>query len=175
MELKQDKPGTPLDLSFLILKAKLGFCGREGENVRGETIRALCGCSIAALTTAVGSLLGGWDSLLQVLLIFIAIDYLSGMAAAWLSKTLDSNVGIRGIVKKICLLMLVAVANLLDGVAFDGDPILRSATIYFYLANEGLSIMENSAKIGVPWPKVIRDSLLQLRRSAGEEDTEEEP
>ena len=104
---------------------------------------------------------------MQILIAFIVIDYLSGVVAAFVCKRLDSAIGARGIAKKVGFLVLVAVAHLLDQVAGLGAPVLKTATIWFLIANEGISITENLGEIGVPIPKTLQDALRRLRDEEG--------
>lgn len=112
-------------------------------------------------------LFGGWSLPLQILIAFIVIDYLSGVVAAFVCKRLDSAIGARGIAKKVGFLVLVAVAHLLDQMAGLGAPVLQTATIWFLIANEGISITENLGEIGVPIPKTLQDALRRLRDEEG--------
>lgn len=108
-------------------------------------------------------LFGGWSLPLQILVAFVAIDYLSGVAAAFVCKRLDSAIGARGIAKKVGFLVLVAVAHLLDQIAGLGAPVLQTATIWFLVANEGISITENLGEIGVPIPQSLQEALRRLK------------
>jgi toxin secretion/phage lysis holin len=112
--------------------------------------------------TAITSFLGGWDMALQVLVIFVVADYLTGLAAAWYEGKLNSNVGFKGIAKKILLFVPVAVGYWLDQVI--GQNILRNLAIWFYMANEGLSILENLGRAGVPIPAQLQQALEQLKK-----------
>lgn len=108
-----------------------------------------------AVTGAILSyLFGGWSALLGVLLVFVVADYASGFVAAAIEGRLSSATGFRGIAKKVGIFSLVAVAHLVDTVLGEAH-FLRDATIFFYLANELLSILENFGRIGVPIPPVI--------------------
>ena len=108
------------------------------------------------------AVLGGWDTALQVLVLFVVMDYITGLIAAWYEKRLDSRVGFRGIAKKILLFVPVAVGYWLDVLL--GQEILRSLAIFFYIANEGLSITENLGLCGVPVPVPLLDALEQLKK-----------
>lgn len=108
-------------------------------------------------------LFGGWSLPLQILVTFIIIDYLSGVVAAFVGKRLDSRVGVRGIARKVGFLVLVAVAHLLDVGTGMEAPILQTATTWFLIANEGISITENLGEIGVPIPKSLQEALRRLR------------
>lgn len=117
--------------------------------------------AIALVGGLLTSLLGGWDLALQVLVLFVILDYIVGLIAAYTEQHLDSRVGFRGIAKKILLFIPVAVAYWLDMLL--GQEILRSLAIFFYIANEGLSVLENLARVGVPIPVKIHDALEQLK------------
>jgi toxin secretion/phage lysis holin len=108
-------------------------------------------------------LFGGWSLPLQILIAFIVIDYASGVVAAFVGQRLDSRVGVRGIARKVGFLVLVAVAHLLDVGTGMEAPILQTATTWFLIANEGISITENLGEIGVPIPKSLQDALRRLR------------
>lgn len=108
------------------------------------------------------ALLGGWDVALKVLMLFVVLDYITGLAAAWVEKKLNSDVGLKGIAKKILLFVPVAVGYWLD-IAL-GTEVLRSLAIFFYIANEGLSILENLSRAGVAVPAPIRAALEQLKQ-----------
>lgn len=114
-----------------------------------------------AAGTVIVNFLGGWDIALKVLVAFVVMDYITGLIAAWVSKNLDSGVGFKGIAKKIILFVPVAVGYWLDTLL--GQAFFRSLAIFFYIANEGLSIVENLGIIGVPFPAAISDALKQLR------------
>ena len=115
----------------------------------------------------VGQILGGWDGFLLCLTAFVVIDYLTGfLAAAW-QKRLSSAQGFRGILKKVLIFMVVGMGHLLDTALLGGAGApLRSALIFFYIANEGLSIFENLAVLGVPIPKRLKQVIAEL----GQED-----
>ncbi len=130
------------------------------------------------ITVVVGgvitALLGGWDAMLKVLAIFVVADYITGVAAAWVQKKLNSQIGARGIVKKVFIFFVIMVAAQIDvllALATAGIPgfpalpaLCRSLAICFYIANEGLSILENASEAGVPIPASLKDALEQLRR-----------
>lgn len=112
----------------------------------------------------IGSLFGEVDGLLYALLFFIFIDYLSGIFAAVVERNLSSSIGFRGIFKKISLLFLVAVANLIDTRILKQGGAIRTMVVFFYLSNEGLSILENTIRIGLPVPKKLQVILKQLNQ-----------
>lgn len=98
---------------------------------------------------------------LQVLIILISADYLTGVCKAFCNKNLSSDIGAKGIIKKVALLVVVAIATQLDRLI--NTELIRTAVIYFYVANEGLSILENLTAMGVPFPKQLTEKLIQLR------------
>ncbi|MDE5558350.1 MAG: phage holin family protein [Ruminococcus sp.] len=111
-----------------------------------------------------GFLWGQIDGLLYALIAFMVLDYITGIISAYIAKNLSSAVGFTGIAKKVFILILVAVGHILDIHILGGGAACRSAVIGFYLANEGLSILENAGKIGLPLPQRILDVLEQLRK-----------
>lgn len=118
--------------------------------------------TISTLATTLVYFLGGWDVALQTLLIVIVIDYLSGICRAIYKKELNSKVGAKGIIKKVGYLLIVALAVVLDRVIGDTGAI-RTLVIYFFVANEGISILENWGDMGLPLPQKIFDVLEQLK------------
>lgn len=111
-------------------------------------------------------LFGGWSALLGILLAFVVLDYLTGLMAAAIRGELSSLVGMRGIAKKVCIFVMVAIAHLVDK-ALGGTSLVQDATIFFYLANELISIIENSGRIGIPVPDPIQKAVLVLKRKSG--------
>ncbi len=109
-----------------------------------------------------GYFLGGCDGLIFSLLIFISIDYVTGVMCAIAEKTLSSDVGFKGICRKVLIFLLVGVAHILDLHVVKTGSVLRSAVVFFYLSNEGVSILENAAHLGLPVPKKVKDVLEQL-------------
>ena len=109
-----------------------------------------------------GYFLGGLDGLLIALIVFMALDYITGLMCAVIDKKLSSAVGFKGICKKVLILMLVGVANVVDIHIVGTGSALRSAVICFYLSNEGLSLLENAAHIGLPVPEKMKEVLAQL-------------
>lgn len=105
-------------------------------------------------------LLGGWDSLIEVLVYLMCIDYFTGILKALYLKKLSSNVGYKGIIKKVIMLSIVSVAVLCEKM---GIPAVREIVITFFCANEGISILENAAETGINLPDKLKDSLLQIR------------
>ena len=123
-----------------------------------------------------GYFLGGMDGLLVALVVFMALDYVTGLMCAVAEKKLSSAVGFRGICKKVLILMLVGVANVVDIHIVGTGSALRSAVICFYLSNEGLSLLENAAHIGLPIPDKMKDVLAQLhgRTDEKKDDVQED-
>ena len=123
----------------------------------------------STIATIAVYLLGGWDIALQTLLIVIAIDYISGICKAIYQKKLDSRVGLKGILKKIGYLLIIVLSVVLDRITGDTGAI-RTLVIYFFVANEGISILENWGNMGLPLPRKIFDILEQLKK---DNDTDE--
>lgn len=116
---------------------------------------------LTTIGTCLGYLVGGFDTMMITLLSFMVIDYCSGIMCAIVKKDLDSSVGFKGILKKVMILLLVGVSNLLgQSTGIEG---LRYIVISFYLANEGISIIENASILGLPIPQKIKDVLEQLK------------
>ena len=124
----------------------------------------------AAIGGWLGYFLGGKDGMLIALLVFMALDYITGLMCAIMDKKLSSAVGFKGICKKVLILMLVGVANILDIHVVGNGSALRGAVIAFYLSNEGLSLLENAAYIGLPIPDKLRDILEQLHNRDDKKD-----
>ena len=118
---------------------------------------------IAFLGTGFIYLLGGVDVAMSCLLIAIALDYISGLVKAYVTKTLSSKIGLRGILKKVGVLLVVMLAVLIDRVTGETGAI-RTLVIYYFVANEGLSIVENLAQADVPIPKSIKKALKALKK-----------
>ena len=129
----------------------------------------------AAVGGWLGYFLGGCDGLLYALLAFVAIDYLTGVMCAINDKTLSSEVGFRGICRKVLIFLMVGIANILDVHVIRTGSVLRTAAIFFYISNEGISFLENAAHLGLPVPKKIKAVLEQLHdRADSDTDNGEE-
>ncbi|MBV4420608.1 phage holin family protein [Clostridium tyrobutyricum] len=111
----------------------------------------------------IGWMLGGIDGFLYALIAFVVIDYLTGIMASILEQKLSSEVGFRGIFKKVLTFVLVGVAHIIDYYLIGSGSAIRTAVIFFYISNEGISILENTAKIGLPIPDKLRNVLEQLK------------
>jgi toxin secretion/phage lysis holin len=138
--------------------SSLFILGRR--NMNGWEIFYKTGATVTG--AVVGYLFGGWSVLLQILLTFAAFDYLSGLLASGVEGKLSSKIGFKGIAKKMMMFCLVALGHLVDKTMGEGDTV-QSAIIFFYLGNEGLSILENAGRTGLPVPKQIKDAVQILK------------
>lgn len=116
-----------------------------------------------------GWFLGGYDGFLYALIAFVVMDYILGVMCAVLEKHLSSDVGARGIFKKVVIFSLVAIAHIIDQNIIGDGGAIRTAVIFFYLSNEGISIIENSTRIGLPVPEKFKEILEQLK-DGGDKD-----
>ena len=123
----------------------------------------------AALGGWLGWFLGGRDGLLYALIAFVVVDYITGVMCAVVDKKLSSEVGFKGIFKKILIFLLVGIANLLDVNIIGNGSVLRTAAIFFYLSNEGVSLLENATHLGLPVPEKLKSVLQQLHDRAEED------
>lgn len=126
--------------------------------------------ALIALGGTLGWFLGGADGFLYALIAFVVIDYITGMMCAFADKKLSSKVGFKGICRKVIIFLLVGVGNLLDVYIIGTGSVLRTAVIFFYLSNEGLSLLENGAHLGLPIPEKIKNVLAQLHHRSEKED-----
>ena len=118
-----------------------------------------------------GYFLGGWDGLLYALIALVVIDYLTGVMCAINDRTLSSEVGFKGICRKVLIFLLVGIAHILDVNVIGSGGVLRTAVIFFYISNEGVSLLENAAHLGLPVPEKIKVVLEQLHdRSESKEE-----
>ena len=126
--------------------------------------------AFAAVGGWLGYFLGGCDGLLYALIAFVAIDYITGVMCAIADKSLSSEVGFKGICRKVLIFLLVGIGNIIDVQVLGSPGVLRTAVIFFYLSNEGVSLLENAAHLGLPVPDAIKTVLEQLHdRSDGKE------
>ena len=116
-----------------------------------------------------GYFLGGCDGLMYALIAFVAIDYITGVMCAIAEKKLSSEVGFKGICRKVLIFLLVGIANILDVQVIQTGSVLRTAIIFFYISNEGVSLLENAAHLGLPVPEKIKVVLKQLHDKSEEE------
>ena len=120
-----------------------------------------------------GWFLGGVDGFLYALIAFTVIDYITGVMCAINDKNLSSAVGFKGICRKVLIFTLVGIGNIVDVYILGQGGVLRTAVIFFYLSNEGVSIMENTAHLGLPIPTKLKDVLEQLHERGGNENESE--
>ena len=125
---------------------------------------------LAAAGGAVAGALGGWDTMLQVLAVMMVLDYVTGLLAAWMGRStktetghLDSRAGFAGLCRKALMLLVVLMCAAVDRLLPSEAAVFRSMMIWFYVANEGLSVLENLALAGVPFPSAVRKALEQVR------------
>ena len=128
----------------------------------------------AAVGGWLGYFLGGCDGLLYTLLAFVVLDYTTGVMAAIADHKLSSAIGFRGIFRKVLIFALVGVGHLLDVQILGAVGVLRTAVIFFYLSNEGVSLIENAAHLGLPIPAKLKAVLEQLHDRAEKEDDHEQ-
>ena len=120
-----------------------------------------------------GWFLGGCDGLLYALIAFVVIDYITGIMCAVADKKLSSAVGFKGICKKVLIFALVGLGHILDTRVIGAGSVMRTAVIFFYLSNEGVSLVENAAHLGLPVPKKLKEVLEQLHDRAEKEDNDD--
>ncbi len=124
---------------------------------------------LAAVAGHIAWFLGGFDGVLIALCVFAVVDYLTGIIAAIIEKRLCSKIGFQGVAKKALMFFIVGIAAILNNYVLGGDSPIREVVIVFYIANEGISIIENSIRLGLPVPKKLIDVLEQLK-SKGDSD-----
>lgn len=125
---------------------------------------------IAAIGGVCAFFWGGLDNLFIALLVFAAVDYATGVLAAIIKKRLNSQIGFKGIAKKVFMFLIVGIANIVDVRLIQTGSGVRTATILFYIANEGVSLLENAARCGLPIPKRLKDILTQLHEKSEKEE-----
>ena len=125
---------------------------------------------LAAIGGAAAFFWGGMDNLLIALIVFAAVDYATGVLAAIINKKLSSAVGFKGIAKKVLMFLIVGIANVIDVRLIQTGSGFRTATIIFYIANEGVSLLENATRCGLPVPKKLKIILMQLHEKTEEEE-----
>ena len=125
--------------------------------------------SIAGVVGAVlGFMYGEVTGLFWALIAFMALDYITGVVVAAINKQLSSEVGFRGLAKKLMILVFVSLGHIADMYVLGGTPVAMSAVMLFYIANEGLSIIENAGNLGLPVPKKLKDIMVQLKKESEE-------
>lgn len=129
---------------------------------------------IAGAGTVFTALFGAWDMALKILILFMCLDYFTGWLRGVVKKELSSDVGFKGLAKKSVILVILIVAVSLDRLMNNGTWVFRTLICYFYIANEGLSIIENSATLGLPIHPKIKQVLLQLQQEGNKKEIKEQ-
>ena len=127
----------------------------------------------AAIGGWLGYFLGGCDGLLYALLAFTVVDYITGVMCAIVDKNLSSSVGFKGICRKVLIFTLVGIGNIVDVYVLGQGGVLRTAVIFFYLSNEGVSLLENAAHLGLPIPEKMKSILAQLHNRIDDTTTDQ--
>lgn len=122
---------------------------------------------VSTLGGILGRFLGNMDGILYALVIFVILDYVTGVLYAVEEKKLSSAVGYEGIARKVTIFILVGIANILDSYILGQSGVLRAVVIFFYLSNEGISILENATQLGLPVPEKLKNVLEQLTKKEG--------
>ena len=125
--------------------------------------------AFAAIGAFLGWFLGGLDGFLYALIAFVAIDYLTGVMCAIVDRKLSSEIGAKGIFKKVLIFVLVGIGHIIDTNLIGDGSMLRTAIIFFYCSNEGVSMLENAGRLGLPIPEKLKDILAQLHNKGGEQ------
>jgi len=133
-------------------------------------MRKFCDTCLIGAGAVLGFMFGELDGLFYALIAFVILDYASGVAVAIAKKRLSSEIGFKGICKKAMLFVVVAVANIIDTYVIHSGSALRTATLFLFIANEGISLLENAADMGIPIPKKILEVLKQLRTDGEKKD-----
>ena len=119
---------------------------------------------VAVVATFLTYIFGSWDLALQVLIVFMILDYGTGVLYAFLNNQLNSEVGFKGLVKKMMILVVLIIGVMVDRILGTGNWVFRTLVAYFYIANEGISLLENVGNIGIPIPNKLRNALEQLNK-----------
>lgn len=130
--------------------------------------------AMTALGGFLGWFLGGMDGFMFTLIAFVALDYVTGVFCAVVDKRLSSNIGFKGIFRKILIFVMVGVGHMIDTYIIGDGGVLRTAIIFFYLSNEGISMLENAGHLGLPIPQKLMDVLSQLRQKNDKNDEKSE-
>lgn len=126
--------------------------------------------TVAVVATFFTYLFGGWDAAIGILIVFMCLDYATGVIVAYQNNLLDSEVGFKGLVKKFMILVILIVAVMLDRLMNTDTWVFRTLVCYFYIANEGISLLENVSNLGVKIPDKLKDALVQLNKDESEEE-----
>lgn len=126
--------------------------------------------TVAAIATWLTYLFGGWDTAIIVLIVFMVLDYVTGVINGYLSKTLSSEIGLKGLSKKLLIIFILICAVMLDRLVGNGTWVFRTLVCYFYIANEGISLLENAGTLGLPIPNKLKEALEQLKKEESEDE-----
>ena len=127
--------------------------------------------ALTAVGGAIGWFFGGMDGLIYALLVFVTADYITGVMCAIADKKLSSEVGFKGICKKVLIFVMVGIGHIMDTYLIGNGEVLRTAVIFFYCSNEGVSMLENAGHLGLPIPAKLKEVLEQLHDRTEKEDT----
>lgn len=152
-----------MPLFYILLPIKIG---KGWRMMSKESIKVNGG--LAIIGTAIARMLGGWDMALQVLVAVVILDYVTGVLVAIFQKKLSSEIGYKGLLKKMMIFLMVYLSVLVDNAV--GSDLVRMLAIMFYIANEGISILENAGKLGVPYPEPLKNILLQLKQKSNNQE-----
>lgn len=134
-----------------------------------KRMEKLFNSAVAVVATFLTYLFGGWDAAIGILIVFMILDYVTGVVVAYKNKTLNSEIGFNGLIKKCMILIILIVAVMLDRLLNTGTWVFRTLVCYFYIANEGVSLLENVSNLGVKIPGKLKDALEQLNEKESEE------
>ena len=126
--------------------------------------------TVAVVATFFTYLFGGWDVAIGILIVCMCLDYATGVSVGYQNNLLNSEVGFKGLVKKFMILVILIVAVMLDRLMNTGTWVFRTLVCYFYIANEGISLLENVSNLGVKIPDKLKDALVQLNKDESEEE-----
>lgn len=138
-----------------------------------ENVLNLFKMAVAAVGTMVSYLLGDWDTALFVLIAFMVLDYITGVIVAYVNKTVDSEIGFKGLAKKLFIIIILIAAVCLDRLLNNDGWVFRTLVCYFYIANEGISLLENAGNLGLPVPNKLKEALEQLNKDEENDEREE--
>lgn len=142
--------------------------GRKEEKM--SKLQIIIDSVAAAIGAALGFLFGEVNGLFWALIAFMALDYITGVIVAVINKRLSSEVGFKGLAKKFLILVFVAIGHIADTYILGGTPAAMSAVMLFYIANEGISIIENAAALGLPVPEKLKDIMEQIKTKSESEE-----
>lgn len=125
--------------------------------------------AVAVIATAFTFLFGDWDIAIIVLIGFMVLDYVTGVLVAYINKKISSKIGLKGLTKKFMIILILIGAVMLDRLMNNGTWMFRTLVCYFYIANEGISLLENAGNLGLPIPDKLKEALEQLQNKESEE------